>query len=151
MNTDYEVYKGISHAALAVFILLAPHLKTPTNVQWKSKLAQLKEHLLIVHDAALSSDKDEEFKASITSLIATYTVFIESCLNTGTFTLEGLQEFAALAFEKIRINMAKATLLQSSAILPAMLKWKRMLGPAEWSKVYVIIPTVWPVALNSPR
>lgn len=32
-----------------------------------------------------------------------------------------------------------------------MLKWKKMLGPEEWSKVYVMIPTVWPVALNSPR
>lgn len=151
MNTDYEVYKGISHAALAIFVLLAPHLKTPANLQWRSKLIQLKDHLLVVHDAALSSDRDEDFKASITSLIMIYTSFIDSCLQAGTFTLEGLQKFTALAFEKIRINMAKATLLQSSAILPAMLKWKKMLGPAEWSKVYVIIPTVWPVALNSPR
>ena len=40
---------------------------------------------------------------------------------------------------------------QAKAILPAMLKWKKLLGPEEWSQVHVMIPTVWPVALNSPR
>lgn len=150
-STDYEIYKGVSHAALAMFIILSPHLKNPTNIQWRSKLSQLKEHLLVVQDAALNSNKDTEFKAQLQGLLAIYLGFIDTTLAAGTFTLEGFLEFTAQAFARIRINMAKATHAQAAALLPAMLKWKAQLGPEEWSKVYVVIPTVWPVALNSPR
>ena len=168
-DSKYEVYKAISHAALAMFIILSPHFKNPKNLQWKAKILQLQDQLVIFQDAVTSAHLDPSFQQPLLDLVNIYLDYIKMIIDQGSFELEGFLHFTALAFEKIRGNMAEATREQARAILPAMLKWKQMLGnsifnmyfsiqlcdvfegPEEWSKVYVVIPTVWPVALNSPR
>ena len=40
---------------------------------------------------------------------------------------------------------------QSDANVAALLKWKERLGAELWREVYVVIPTVWPVASQNPR
>jgi len=45
VSSDYEIFKGLSHTALAIFVILTPHLKNPTNIQWKGKLSELKNHI----------------------------------------------------------------------------------------------------------
>ena len=35
--------------------------------------------------------------------------------------------------------------------MAALLKWKERLGAELWREVYVVIPTVWPVASQNPR
>lgn len=134
-----------------MFIILAPHFKNPTNIQWRSKIQQLKEQICIFNDALISTTLDPSFQQPLLDLVSIYLDFIDEILEAGTFQMEGFLNFTAQAFTKIKLNMANATREQANRILPAMLKWKRMLGPEEWSKIYVVIPTVWPVALNSPR
>ena len=48
-------------------------------------------------------------------------------------------------------TMKFATKEQADANVSALLEWKERLGPALWREVYVVIPTVWPVAGNNPR
>ena len=134
-----------------MFVILTPHLKNPTNIQWRGKLSELKGNIEIFEDAVKNSNKEQTLKDQFLNLSGIYLNFIKTCLEKGTFTLEAFFEFTAKAFEIIKINMANATYAQAKAILPAMLKWKKLLGPEEWRKVHVLIPTVWPVALNSPR
>lgn len=150
-TTNYEIYKALSHAALATFVILSPHFKNPKNTQWRGKLSELQRTLEVFFDALKSSTKPPEFKQQLEAVVNVYLRFIGACLDAGSFTFNGFKEFTTEAFAIIRKNMKDATVAQARAILPAMLKWKRMLGPEEWSKVYVLIPTVWPVALNSPR
>lgn len=127
---------------------MSPHFKNPTNIQWRGKISALRTHLTILQDATESCTKDQSFKDHVISLIAVYLAFIDAILAAGTFEVESFLTFTAAAFEKIRVNMASATAAQAAAILPAMLKWKAMLGPEEWSKVYVMIPTVWYASLT---
>ena len=150
-TSNYEIYKALSHAALAMFILLTPHLDNPKNIMWRGKISELKNHLEIFKDAVHGSTKEQDLKDQLLNLANIYTDYIAKILHEGTFKLEEFLGFTAEAFAIIRNNMAQATLAQARAILPAMIKWKKLLGPEEWSKVYVMIPTVWPVALNSPR
>jgi len=150
-NSDYEIYKALSHMSLAMFIILTPHLENPKNIAWRGKINELKNHIEIFRDAAINSEKPATLKELLENLIVIYLTFINTILKDGTFSLESFTKFTSEAFNFIRVNMAAATLEQARCILPAMIKWKRMLGPAEWSKVYIMIPTVWPVALNSPR
>jgi len=150
-TSNYEIFKALSHTALAMFILLTPHLDNPRNIMWKGKITELRNHIEIFKDAVHGSTKEEALKEQLLKLANIYTDYINKILSDGTFDLEDFLGFTAEAFAIIRINMAEATLAQARAILPAMLKWKKLLGPEEWSKVYVMIPTVWPVALNSPR
>ena len=150
-NSNYETYKALSHASLAMFVILTPHLHNPKNIMWKAKLNELKKHIEVFVDAVNSSSQEQETKNQFLDLATIYLSFMNEIIDAGTFTLEGFFDFTGKAFEVIKKNMAGATLAQAAAILPAMLKWKKMLGPEEWSKVHVLIPTVWPVALNSPR
>lgn len=150
-NSNYEIYKSLSHAALAMFVILTPHLHNPTNIMWRGKLNELRNHIEVFVDAVHSSSQPQEKKDQFLSLANIYLTFIKECTDSGTFTLDGFFEFTGKAFQVIKRNMAGATMAQASALLPAMLKWKRLLGPTEWSKLYVLVPTVWPVALNSPR
>ena len=144
VTSDYESYKALSHMSLATFIILTPHLKNPGNTQWAGKLRELKNHILVFQNALKASEKDTEFKTQLNTLIDVYLSFFDQCLTTETFSLDQFLEFTDKAFAVIRKNMAKAVEIQANCILPAMLKWKKMLGPEEWSKVYVMIPTVWP-------
>lgn len=150
-NSNYEIYKALSHASLAMFVILTPHLHNPTNIMWRGKLSELKRHIEVFIDAVNSSSQPQDKKDQFLALANIYITFMNECLDAGTFTLDGFFEFTGKAFQVIKKNMAGATLAQASAILPAMLKWKKLMGPEEWSKLYVMIPTVWPVALNSPR
>ena len=128
VDSKYEVYKAISHAALAMFIILSPHFKNPKNIQWRAKIIQLKEQLLVFQDAMTSAPLDHTFQQPLLDLVIIYLDYIGSILEHGSFELEGFLNFTALAFTKIRGNMAEATREQARAILPAMLKWKQMLG-----------------------
>ena len=130
---------------------MTPHLHNRTNIMWREKLFQLRSKIEVFADAVKSSSKELLVKTQLMSLVDIYLNFIKTCLDSGTYVLEDFLEFTAKAFAIIRKNMADATMAQARAVLPAMLKWKKMLGPEEWSKLYVMIPTVWPVALNSPR
>ena len=46
--------------------------------------------------------------------------------------------------------MFNAARLQVHAAIPELLKWKQRLGE-KWRDLYVLIPTVWPVAGRNPR
>ena len=127
-DSKYEVYKAISHAALAMFIILSPHFKNPKNLQWKAKILQLQDQLVIFQDAVNSAPLDLSFQQPLLDLVDIYLNYIKMIIDQGNFELEGFLHFTALAFEKIRGNMAEATREQARAILPAMLKWKQMLG-----------------------
>ena len=127
-DSKYEVYKAISHAALAMFIILSPHFKNPKNLQWRSKILQLKEQLSVFQDALTAASFEDSFQQPLMDLVHIYLDFISTILEQGSFELEGFLHFTAMAFAKIRGNMAEATREQARAILPAMLKWKRMLG-----------------------
>lgn len=151
VDTNYEIYKAISHMALATFVILSPHFKNPSNLQWHDQILKLKKDVEIFEDAVIHSNKDEVLKKKLLSLVLTYLSFYKQIIGDGKFSLEHFLVFTKDAFKQIKTFMDAATLEQAKAILPAMIKWKKMLGPTEWSKVYIMIPTVWPVALNSPR
>lgn len=151
VSSDYEMFKALSHMALCLFILLTPHFDNPKNIAWRAKVLEQRNHIEIFKDALANSSKSVELKGQLLGLASTYTDFIDAIVKTGTFSLDDFLTFTKDAFSRIRVFMAEATMAQARAVLPAMVKWKKMLGPEEWSKVYVMIPTVWPVALNSPR
>ena len=44
-----------------------------------------------------------------------------------------------------------ATRAQANASVEGILKWKNMMGPKLWRKVYVLIPNVWPTGQNNCR
>jgi cytosine deaminase len=151
VSSNYEMFKALSHMSLCLFVILTPHFNNPKNISWKGKVLELKSNIENFKDALISSSKDATLKEQLLSLANIYVNFIDEIVKNGTFNIEQFLSFTREAFAKIRIFMSEATLCQARAILPAMIKWKKMLGPEEWSKVYVMIPTVWPVALNSPR
>ena len=111
-----------------MFIILSPHFKNPKNLQWRSKILQLKEQLSVFQDALTAASFEDSFQQPLMDLVHIYLDFISTILEQGSFELEGFLHFTAMAFAKIRGNMAEATREQARAILPAMLKWKRMLG-----------------------
>ena len=136
VSTDYETFKALSHVSLAMFIILSPHFDNPRNTQWRGKLTELRGQIEIFQDAVKNAEeKDEVKKAHWLDLCAVYNTFINKCLEDGTFDLTQFLDFTREAFQRIRVNMAEATMAQAQAILPAMIKWKKMLGPEEWSKV----------------
>ena len=151
VSSNYEMFKALSHMSLCLFVILSPHFNNPKNISWKGKVTELKSNIENFKDALINSSKDATLKEQLLSLATTYINFIDEIVKNGTFDIDQFLSFTREAFSKIRVFMSEATLCQARAILPAMIKWKKMLGPEEWSKVYVMIPTVWPVALNSPR
>lgn len=151
-DTDYELYKGLSHCALGLFITLMPYAKVPATTAYHHILAEFRGKLVQLRACVTdASQRDEAFKTHMHSLIDTYVTFIDTVVSDKTFALQQFLDFTATAFERIKVNMARATTAQAEACVPALLQWRAMLGPEEWRKLYVVIPTVWPVALNSPR
>ena len=117
MSSNYEVYKALSHAALAIFIILSPHFESPKNLAWKGSLTALKGHIEVFKDAAVNADVDQDFRERLLSLVSIYLTFLDTLLAAGTFTVDYFLEFTAEAFSIIRINMAGATAAQVTVMV----------------------------------
>jgi hypothetical protein len=146
----YELYKNLSHMALGLFTIIAPsfdNLKTP---DWQDQLKVYKGKLERALGSLDDAQLDKEVEDRSRKMLGLTLSFVNDCLATGDASIGKYQSFSEQILPLIYTSMDQAAKIQMRTVIAAIEKWKAMLGP-EWRDVYVAIPTIWPVTLQSPR
>lgn len=152
LSSHYEVYKSVSHIFLGAAVLITPFLSNPGSQSWLNPVKDFISKM----DVALSAVNNIDGTGSLNvelliNMLLSVKGFLIDCIKNKKLDFAAWNAVNDAGFAMIKRCMEHATAAQAEANIPALLEWKRRLGAELWSKVYVVIPTVWPVAGNNPR
>lgn len=144
----YEICKSCGHSAMAVYQLTAPYLGNPSDPSWRAPMTQY----LAAQEASLAGFENiemaEDAKASCISLLKNNIAFMKECLNSGTFSTEGLRKFTVGQRAGIAGVVEYAARAQASHWMRVMADWKKLIGD-DWSKTYGITNSLYVTRSNN--
>ncbi|WIG94650.1 hypothetical protein [Myxococcus sp. SDU36] len=149
----YELLKCLAHIPLGLFTLLSPYFQNATATSWMeaTRLYQRQIRTAIESFTHGAESLDASYRPWVQSMLELTDAYVEQTLRKRSVTVEDYEAYTTSMRPHIRLTMDTAAKLQVDAVMAAMLRWKQMLGPAEWKKLYVVVPTIWPVAEYNPR
>ena len=151
LNSNYEVYKSASHTLLQLAVLVTPFLENTNATAWHGSFNIYLTKVDVAITALHNSKGTLLKKELLLSMLGTVSTFLRSCLEKSKVDRKEWEELNKSNFWRVKECMLLATKEQADANVRALLKWKNRLGPELWRDIYVIIPTVWPVARTNPR
>ncbi|WP_257460763.1 hypothetical protein [Archangium lipolyticum] len=149
----YELLKCLAHMPLGLFTLVSPYFQNPAATSWMEGMLayQRKVKLALESFTHGAGSLDAAHRPWVQSMLELTDGYVERTLRKRSITVADYEAYTTAMRPLIRLSMDTAGKLQVDAVMTAMLRWKQMLGPAEWKKLYVVVPTIWPVAEYSPR
>lgn len=147
---EYEMYKCLSHMPLGIFTIISPYFKSPTTPGWISPLKAFHAKVRVAQYALAENNFDAELKEYNQKMLGLVDQYISDSLAKKYVDVDSFLHFSQKIYPYIERSMSKAAQLQAHAAIPALLEWKEELGE-RWRDLYVVIPTVWPVAGHNPR
>ena len=149
----YEMLKCLCHIPLGLFTILSPYFGNPKATSWFRPLSAYRDQVSEALQAFPhgSASLDERIRPWVEDFLHATDAYVGETLARRSVVLNDYQAYTARVRPLIRESMDLAAKLQVEAVTRAMLRWKEMLGPAQWKQLYVVIPAVWPVAEHSPR
>lgn len=148
----YELLKCLSHMPLGLYSILSPYFLNPTARAWEVPLKAFREKVVLAIEASQNAENaltSEQKQWAEDMLLLTQT-YIDTVLEQHV-SVDEFQSYTAELTPYLRECMDAAAQLQVRSVTDALLAWREMLGAEQWKKLYVMIPTIWPVAENSPR
>ncbi|MHC5699888.1 hypothetical protein OTC26_000275 [Streptomyces tirandamycinicus] len=148
VSLDYQLAKSVAHSSMAVYQLVIPYIGDPANSSWHAPLQiyrmQQEELLRVFGEFQLSSDPREAIEAIVRENIA----FMDQCLRSGTFNLEGLDGFTRRLKPKLAIAIEFAAEEQVSHWMDVLDGWKQMLGDS-WERTYGVVNSLYVTRTNN--
>jgi hypothetical protein len=144
----YQVVKGVSHSAMAVYQILAPHIMNPSDPAWHGPMKVWRASQQVTLDSADNLDLPAEIKANVKELLSRNIAFMTKCLDAKTFSLKDIEDYATGLAPFIQKNVDFAATLQVDHWMGVMAEWKKQLGP-DWEKTYGLTNTLYVTRANN--
>jgi len=144
----YQVVKGVSHSAMAVYQIIAPFILEPSNPSWRAPMRIWRESQKVTLDSADALDLPADIKANVKELLSRNIAFMDECLKSGTFTLQGIEDYATGLAPFIQKSVEFAARLQVGHWMGVMAEWKKLLGN-DWEKTYGVTNTLYVTRTNN--
>jgi hypothetical protein len=144
----YQVVKSTGHSAMAVYQLVAPYLGDPESGAWRAPMEtyrlQQRQVLECVDDLPIP----DPAKAAVRAILTASVAFMDRCLETGTFDLEGLEQFAQPLKPFLQVAIGYCAEVQVSHWMGVLDEWKQLLGGA-WERTYGVTNTLYVTRTNN--
>ena len=144
----YQIVKGVSHSAMAIYQIVAPYVGNPADPSWLAPLtvwcAQQKGVLATAGDLDLPADVKDAVKGILNANIG----FMETSLKNKTFTADELTKFARSLEPFLGKTIGYAAKTQVTHWMGVMDDWKKLLGD-DWSKTYGLTNTLYVTRTNT--
>jgi hypothetical protein len=144
----YQVVKSAGHSSMAVYQLVAPFLGDPESTAWRGPMEtyrlQQRQVLECVDDLPIPGPAKEAVEAILSANVA----FMDRCLDTGTFDLEALEQFAQPLKPFFQAAIGYCAEVQVSHWMGVLDEWKQLLGDA-WERTYGVTNTLWVTRTNN--
>jgi len=147
---SYEMFKSLSHVTLGISSIIGPYFKCPHAAGWESKLRQFGQKIEVTITNFATSGLEENIVKFVTDMLNITKEYIDNCFKNQSVDCDSFKLYTRKILPFIHKSMANAARIQVEADMPQLLRWKVKLGE-KWKELYVVIPTVWPVAGDSPR
>ena len=150
---EYEFLKCLSHMPLGLFAIVSPYFQNPRATTWVDTMRRFGEKVA----AALGAFTDgagmlpQHLMAVSREMLEHTHAYVTRTLEQRSVTPDAYETYCSSMRPLIRVAMDEAARMQVNAVTTAMLRWRTMLGPQQWRRLYVLIPTIWPVSDHSPR
>ena len=144
----YQVVKGVSHSAMAVYQIIAPFIMNPSDPAWHGPMKVWRATQQVTLDSADNLDIPDDIKANVKELLSRNIAFMTKCLEAKTFTLQDIEDYATGLAPYIEKNVEFAATLQVNHWMGVMADWKKLLGP-DWDKTYGLTNTLYVTRTNN--
>ena len=144
----YQVVKSTGHSAMAIYQLTAPYIGDPESGAWRAPMEayrlQQRQVLECVDDLPISDAARDAVRSILTANVA----FMDRCLETGTFDLSALQQFAQPLKPYLQVAIGYCAEVQVSHWMGVLEEWKKLLGDA-WERTYGLTNTIYVTRTNN--
>jgi hypothetical protein len=146
---EYQIVKSVGHSSMAVYQLVAPYLGNASDVSWHGPMKTYRLQQQLVLDGIDSLlDLPEEPKAAVREILVSNIAFMDGCLESGSFTLEGLETFSRSLKPHLEATIAFAAETQVSHWMAVLDDWKKLLGN-DWDKTYGVTNSLYVTRTNN--
>lgn len=144
----YQVVKSIGHGSMAVYQLVAPYLGDTDSTAWHAPMSTYCHQQQLALEVVDDLDLPSEARETVRSLLSANINYMRSCLDSGSFDIEGLEAYARGLKPHIQAGIAFAANAQVSHWMAVMDEWKELIGDA-WSKTYGVTNSLYVARTNN--
>ncbi len=145
----YQLAKSVGHSTMAIYQILTPHLANPTaNQSWRAPLQAFRTQHQTALDSLSALDIPQHDRSVLHAILERNLAFMDECLETGTYTYAGLEEY----IRECAPDSIKTIAIGSSAQVGHWMKviedWKKKLGN-DWERTYGVSNTLYVARQNN--
>ena len=144
----YQVVKSTGHSSMAVYQLAAPHLGDPDSTAWHAPMSTYCHQQQLALDVVDDLDVPDEPREAVRSLLSANVEYMRSCLDSGSFDIEGLEAYARSQKPHIQAAIKFAADTQVSHWMGVLDEWKELLGDA-WERTYGVTNSLYVTRTNN--
>jgi hypothetical protein len=144
----YQLLKSVGHSTMALAVVVAPYLKSPNDLSWRSSLAAYRNRMQSALDSLDATPMRDDWRPNNRSILRNNITFMDECLENNSISPEALQEFAKKQGPLLKKNIAWAAQTQVAHWMDVIDGWKQMLG-ADWDKTYAASNTIYVARQNN--
>lgn len=135
----YRDLKALSHMAMGLYSLLAPHADRKDFATWRADLATYRakvgELAPLVDDLGLHWDDAKRQREMLKVTLA----FMDRTLADGYVSSERLRAYADDVGPSLLGNLYDASDAELKSLDALVSRWRGEMGPAEWARLYVVV------------
>jgi hypothetical protein len=135
----YRDLKALSHAALGLYSLLAPHAGRTDFASWRGDLAtyraKVAEIASSVNDLGLHWDDARRQREMLKETLA----LMDRTLAEGYVSSDTLRAYADEVGPSLLGNLYDASDAELKSLDALVTRWRAEMGPAEWARLYVVV------------
>lgn len=135
----YVDLKALSHMAMGLYSLLAPHADKRDFAAWggdlKAYRAQVAEIAPLVDDLGLHWDDAKRVRGTVASSLA----FMDRVLGAGFVSSAELRAYADDLGPSLLGNLYDASQAELESLDALVTRWRGEMSAAEWARLYVVV------------
>ncbi|WP_143286571.1 hypothetical protein [Burkholderia ubonensis] len=139
----YEETKAIAHVPLGIFSILSGYGAYSEYKQWKPPLQAYLEKVKLVSQHLLQLSLPADAATASQRILAASIRFMESTIESGSFTFDGFSAYTWPLAGDIQTNMWVAASSQVATMSKVLDGWKATLGERLWDNLYVVVSALW--------
>jgi hypothetical protein len=144
----YQLAKSVGHSSMAIYQIVAPHLAHPEDRSWRGPLQAYRAQCRTALDGLDALDVSAADRGVLRAILERNLAFMDDCLQKGTFTYEGLEQFARSCAPYSAKTIGIAAPAQVGHWMKVVERWKQMLG-ADWERTYAVSNTLYVTRQNN--
>lgn len=146
---QYQVVKGVSHSAMALYAILQPYIDgLNSDSQWKQSFSDYRQQQVKTLAEADQMGLEPEVAAAVSTILTSNIAFIDETLEAGKIDKTKVVAWARKVAPLFKTTITAAADYQVGHWMQVMADWKEELGD-QWDQTYGATNTLYVTRRNN--